>query len=61
MKEVSCRDLSGKCDYVARGETNDELKKDVFRHAEERHPELLEDMTDRDRKDMERKIEAAAR
>lgn len=46
MLKMSCRDLgSADCDYVARGQTADDVKGDLLRHAEEDHPDMFAAMT----------------
>lgn len=46
MLKMSCRDLGGAdCDYVARGDTADDVKRDLMRHAEADHPEKFAAMT----------------
>ena len=46
MLKMSCRDLgSADCDYVARGKTADDVKRDLLRHAEADHPDRFASMT----------------
>ena len=45
-KTLACRDLGTKCDYVARGETVEEMRVDLDKHAKESHgfnDEMLKD------------------
>lgn len=45
-KSLACRDLGTKCDYVARGETVEEMLADIGKHAKESHgfnDEMLKD------------------
>jgi len=37
MKDFHCRDVGNNCDFVARGQTNDEILKQVGKHAENDH------------------------
>jgi len=37
MKDFHCRDAGPNCDFVARGENNEEILKQVARHAENAH------------------------
>lgn len=37
MKDFHCRDTGFTCDYVARGDTNDEIMKKASEHAEKAH------------------------
>lgn len=46
MLKMSCKDLgSTDCDYVARGGTADDVKRDLIRHAEADHPDMFATMT----------------
>jgi predicted small metal-binding protein len=37
MKDFHCRDVGANCDFVARGENNEEILKQVSKHAENTH------------------------
>ena len=37
MKDFHCRDVGANCDFVARGENNEEILKQVAKHAENAH------------------------
>jgi predicted small metal-binding protein len=37
MKDFHCRDAGIKCDYVARGSTDDEILKQAGAHAQQAH------------------------
>ena len=41
MKQLGCRDLGGNCDFVARGATDDEIKKKLMAHAEKDHKDMF--------------------
>ena len=43
------------CDFVATGETNEEVKQKLAEHGMEAHPEELSKMTDEQKKEMEKK------
>ncbi|MBW3554845.1 MAG: DUF1059 domain-containing protein, partial [Gemmatimonadetes bacterium] len=46
MLKMSCRDLgSADCDYVARGKTAEDVKRNLLRHAESDHPDRFAAMT----------------
>lgn len=53
---VSCRDTGADCDYVARGETEEELMADVMKHGKEVHGFTEEQLKD---PEMMRKIKTA--
>jgi predicted small metal-binding protein len=46
MLKFACKDTGGDCDFVATGETMDELKEKVFAHANVVHAEELKSMTE---------------
>ena len=37
MKDFHCRDVGANCDFVARGENNQEILKQVSKHADNAH------------------------
>jgi predicted small metal-binding protein len=45
MKTLSCRDAGCNCDYVARGETEEEVMRDAAQHGMKEHGKTQEDMT----------------
>jgi predicted small metal-binding protein len=45
MKQFACKDLGMDCDFVATGNTVDEVKKKVMEHAQARHADTLKKMT----------------
>ncbi|MEX2178205.1 MAG: DUF1059 domain-containing protein [Gemmatimonadaceae bacterium] len=58
MKEMGCRDLGGECDFIARGESNDDVKRRMFDHAATAHPEKLKDMTPETQRQMQERMDA---
>jgi predicted small metal-binding protein len=45
-KSLACRDLGSNCDYIARGETIEEMRADIDKHGIEAHgftDEMLKD------------------
>ena len=55
MKSMKCSDLGDwECDFVATGETNDEIKENMHKHGMDAHKEMVENATD----DMKEKIGA---
>lgn len=44
-KQLSCRDLGMDCDYVIKGENDEEVIKGAMEHATEVHPEMLATIT----------------
>ena len=45
MKTLSCRDAGCDCDYVAKGETEEEVIRDAAQHGIKEHGKTQEDMT----------------
>jgi predicted small metal-binding protein len=44
MKMLSCRDAGCDCDYVAKGETEEEVIRDAAQHGMKEHGKTQEDM-----------------
>ena len=44
MKQFACKDLGMNCDFVASGNTVDEVKKKAVEHAQVRHADILKKM-----------------
>lgn len=44
MKTLSCKDLGDTCEFVAKGETEDEVVQKMKEHAMEHHKEKVDDM-----------------
>ena len=53
MKNLACRDIGGECDFVASGETADEVKRAMYDHAGQTHPELLANMDEQEKEELE--------
>lgn len=50
MKEITCKSLgSENCDFVAKGETADELKQQMIAHAMQDHPDFLNNMSEEEK------------
>ena len=45
MKTLSCREAGCECDYIAKGETEDEVIRDAADHGIKEHGKTEEDMT----------------
>ena len=46
MKTISCREAGFDCDYIVRGETEEEVLKNGIEHAKSHHNMKEEDITD---------------
>jgi predicted small metal-binding protein len=45
MKTLSCREAGCECDYVAKGETEEDVMRDAVRHHIEEHGKTQDDMS----------------
>ena len=45
MKEFACKDLGMDCNFVAKGNTVDEVKAKAMEHAAAKHADLVKKMT----------------
>lgn len=50
VPRVGCRELGGDCDYVAEGQTPEEVKRELLAHVEHAHAERVARMS-RDERD----------
>jgi predicted small metal-binding protein len=46
MKTFACKDLGMDCDFVAKGETVEEVSRKAMEHGQKVHGEVLKKMTD---------------
>ncbi len=59
MKSISCREVGGlDCDYIAKGETAEEVKKEAFAHAEQVHKDILQKMNPDDLKKLTERMDS---
>ena len=58
MLKFACKDTGVECDFVATGETVDEIKEKAFAHAGVVHAEILNSMTDEQKADLAKTLEA---
>ena len=58
MLTFACKDTGVDCDFVATGETVDEVKERVFAHANVVHAEELKSMTEEQLADLTKTVEA---
>ena len=57
MKRVSCKDVGGEDDFVAEGETDEEVKKKLGEHAMANHAESYEKMSEEEKKEKWDKVD----
>lgn len=58
MKEIGCRDMGVNCNFVAKGNTDEEIKKALWSHAEKSHAEVVKSLTPDKRKEMNATMDA---
>lgn len=58
MLKFACKDAGMDCDFVATGETVEEVKENAFAHAGVVHAELLKSMTEEQLADLSKTVEA---
>ncbi len=58
MLKFACKDTGVDCDFVATRETVDEIKEKAFAHAGVVHAEILNSMTDEQKADLVKTLEA---
>lgn len=57
MLKFSCKDAGVDCDFVAKGETVEDVKKAAFAHAEVVHQDLLRSMTPEQLQELAKTVE----
>ena len=57
MKEMKCRDLGMKCDFVAKGDNSANVKKQMMAHGKKVHNEEMMKMSEEQMKDMDKKMD----
>ncbi len=59
MKQLSCKDMgAAECDFVATGNTAEELKDKMMEHAKMEHSDMLDSMSDDEKSGMMKKMDA---
>jgi predicted small metal-binding protein len=60
MMSLSCKDMGATdCDYIAKGETAQEVKDNMMKHAMSEHKEMMDKMTREEKSNMMAKMDAA--
>ncbi|PIP27672.1 MAG: DUF1059 domain-containing protein [Candidatus Moranbacteria bacterium CG23_combo_of_CG06-09_8_20_14_all_39_10] len=52
MKQLSCKDMGTNCDFVATGNTADEVKKKMMDHAMMEHKDMMANMNEQKKGEM---------
>jgi predicted small metal-binding protein len=58
MLKVSCADMGAACQWTATAESVDELRKKIWEHAEQAHKDMLINMSELDKAELEARIDA---
>ena len=58
MLKFACKDTGVDCDFVATGKTVEEIMEKAFAHAGVVHAEILNSMTDEQKADLAKTLEA---
>jgi len=61
VPRLSCRELGGDCDYIARGETIEDVKRDLLTHVAETHARRLAKMSNDEREAFDVRIDQVLR
>ncbi len=56
MLKFECKELGTNCNYVAKGNTLEEVKKDAMKHAQNVHKDLLTKMSPQQMEDMDKTL-----
>jgi len=57
MKSIACKDLGGKCKFLAKGDSAQEVKEKLFAHARTDHVEMMAKMSPDDAAKLSAKID----
>jgi len=61
VPKLSCRELGGDCDYIAKGETVEDVKRDLLAHVAETHGRRLANMSNDEREAFDIRIDQVLR
>ncbi|OGI29309.1 MAG: hypothetical protein A2288_02940 [Candidatus Moranbacteria bacterium RIFOXYA12_FULL_44_15] len=57
MMKLSCKAMGADCGYEATGETAEEVKNKMMEHAKMEHKDMLDKMSDSEKKEMMAKMD----
>ncbi len=57
MMKLSCRDMGMDCDFVAKGETAQEVKEKMRAHDNAEHEDIMKNMSEDEKADMMKKMD----
>ena len=55
---LSCKDMGAACEYVAEGQSKEDVKKIMMDHAMTDHKEMMDKMSDVEKDEMMKKMDA---
>ncbi len=61
MKQIGCRDMGVDCNFVAKGNDDEQIKKDLWAHAEKSHADVVKSLTPEMKNQMASKMDALLR
>ncbi len=56
MLKFECKELGTNCNYVAQGNTPEEVKKNAMQHAQTVHRDMLEHMSPQQKADLDKTV-----
>lgn len=57
MKTLACRDMGADCDFVAKGNTAEEVKSNMMNHVKMEHKDMMDKMSGKDKEEMMKKMD----
>jgi len=57
MKQLACRDMGSDCNFVAKGNTAEEVKNNMMNHVKMEHKEMMDKMSRTEKEDMMKKMD----
>lgn len=54
---LSCKAMGAECDFVAKGETDEEVKNKMMEHVKMAHSDMMKNMTEEKKKEMMMKMD----
>jgi predicted small metal-binding protein len=57
MHKIGCADMGVKCEFKTEGEERDQVRDVFLKHAMENHSDIMEKMSEEEKKDMMKKVD----
>jgi len=58
MKTLACKDMGSNCDFVAKGNTVEEVKSNMMNHVKMEHKDMMDNMSSKEKEDMMKKMDS---